>query len=154
MQKCAHNTLVQTHTFTHTYIGSHTDMHTYAYTKIQVCTFTSTCTEIVHKHTHTYNVKFSLYPSIPNLNSELPVLSTLNPCCKILLAQGPSCHKVKDNNDTPSVTPGLRMGSEGLLRPKVIELRVASVLLPVSCLWLLSGGQIPSKLWPLYRKCG
>lgn len=129
-------------------------MHTYAYTKIQVCTFASTCTEIVHKHAYTYNLKFSLYPSIPNLNSELPVLSTLNPFCKILLAQGPCCHKVKDNNDTPSVTPGLRMGSEGLLRPKVTELRVASVLLPVSCLWLLSGGQIPSKLWPLYRKHG
>lgn len=122
-------------------------MHTYAYTKIQVCTFASTCTEIVHKHTYTYNLKFSLYPSIPNLNSELPVLSTLNPFCKILLAQGPSCHKVKNNNDTPSVTPGLRMGSEGLPR-------VASVLLPVSCLWLLSGGQIPSKSWSLYRKRG
>lgn len=117
MQKCAHNT--STNTFTHSYIGSHTDMHIYAYTKVQVCTFTSTCTEIVHKHTHMYNLRFSLYPSIPSLNSELLVLSTLNPFCKFLLAQGPSWPKAKGNNDIPSVT-------SGLLRPKIIDLRVGS----------------------------
>jgi hypothetical protein len=38
---------------------------------------------------------------IPNL-TELPVLSTLNPFCKVLLAQCPSWHRVKGSRDIPS----------------------------------------------------